>query len=73
VANIKAKKITELETWDEKELRKLKITVNNRLSALSVSEKPLAKSHPLFGKDAGYCKDLLVKIIQAEKKLKTQL
>ena len=69
MANIKLKDINKLETWDKKELRKLKITVNNRLSAMEASSNPkeLPESHPLFEMDQDRCKDLLAKIYKAEK------
>lgn len=69
MANIKLKDINQLETWDKKELRKLKMTTNNRISTLSASSNPkdLSDSHPLFEMDLDQCKELIVKIIKAEK------
>jgi len=71
VANIKLKDINQLETWNTKELRKLKITTKNRISTLEASSNPkeLLKTHPLFEMELGECKDLLAKIYRAEKKL----
>ena len=70
MANIKAKDINDFSDWNVKELRKLRITVKNRISALDLSKsKELSKSHPLFEMQEGECKVLLDRIIQAERKL----
>ena len=70
MANIKAKDINDLTDWNVKELRKLRITVKNRISALDLSKpKDLPASHPLTGMQMGECKVLLDKIVQAERKL----
>lgn len=72
MANLKTKSIKELESWDQKELRKLKITTNNRISSLQASPKPkaLPENHPLFQMDIDQCKSILDKIFAAEKKLR---
>ena len=71
MANIRLKSILELNTWNAKELRKLRITIKNRLSAFELTENPkiLPSDHPLFEKEAGECRELLQKVIQAEKAL----
>ena len=71
MADIKLKKISELETWNAKELRKLRITVKNRISAFefSTSQKKLPENHPLFEMEAGECKILLEKVVAAERSL----
>ncbi len=72
MANIRAKDIKKLEEWNEKELRKLRITINNRISSLksSGSPKALPENHPLFEKNEGDCQALLQKVLQAESQLK---
>ena len=69
MANIRNKSINELTTWNQKELRKLKITINNRIEGLSNNSKPkdLPESHPLFQMSVEDCKDLLQKVIREEK------
>lgn len=69
MANIKLKNINELNTWTPKELRKLRMTINNRISSLETSNSPkeLPESHPLHGMESGECKILLEKVIKAEK------
>lgn len=71
MANIKAKPITELETWTSKELRKLRIEIKNRISSFEVKPEPkkLPEKHPLFGLAVGECKVLLDKVVKAEKSL----
>lgn len=72
MADIKLKDISKLETWNAKELRKLKMTINNRISVLENSSKPkdLPASHPLSEMGVDMCKDLLSRINKAEKNLK---
>jgi len=69
MANIRNKNINELTTWDRKELRKLKITINNRIESLSSQGKPkdLPESHPLSGMSIESCKELLLKVNREEK------
>lgn len=70
MANIKDKDINALDTWNIKELRKLKIMSKNRISALELApKKEVAKSHPLFGMGVEECKDLITQIQKAEKVL----
>jgi hypothetical protein len=71
MADLKNKDISKLESWNEKELRKLKISINNRISALknSASPKVLPKNHPLFELDEAACGQLLHSLKAAEKKL----
>lgn len=72
MADIKLKPITELETWNTKELRKLKITITNRISALETSNNPkkLKSNHPLFEMEVGECKELLERVYKVEKAAK---
>lgn len=72
MANIKIKSVNEIESWNVKELRKLKITVKNRIQTLTYSSKPktLPDSHPLNGMEVDGCKGLLQKVMKAEKALK---
>ena len=71
MADLKLKKISELETWNAKELRKLRISINNRISGLDASSKPkeLPKSHPLFALDQNQCKEILENVLKAERNL----
>ena len=72
MANIKEKDLTDLSTWNMKELRKLKINIKNRLESLNSfrnSNKELQKNNILFGKESGELKTLLTNIAKAEKQL----
>jgi len=64
------KNFENLETWSPKELRKLRMNLNNRLETFKSKSDPkeLAKSHMLHGLEHGQCEDLLLKVKQAEKK-----
>ncbi len=74
MANIKLKPIDQLETWNTKELRKLRITIKNRMESLSLSskKKELPPSHPLHLMDIGEIKNLLEKVQKAERILSKQ-
>lgn len=74
MADIKLKDIAKLDTWNTKELRKLRITIKNRISAFSVSlkVKDLPANHPLFEMPATQCKVVLENVIQAEANQKRQ-
>lgn len=69
MANIRAKSINELETWTPKELRKLRMTIRNRLTSFenSANPKELPASHPLYEMNAHQCQELLEKVLKAEK------
>lgn len=69
MANIRAKSIDDLGSWNVKELRKLRMTIRNRLTSFEKSADPkeLPESHPLYQMDAGGCKELLAKVLKAEK------
>ena len=72
MANIRAKDITDLTTWNIKELRKLKITINNRMSSLASFRKEvkeLPEGHPLQGMELGDCKNLLENVLKAEREI----
>ncbi len=71
MANIKLKPINKLESWNTKELRKLRITVKNRIESLSISSKNknLPPSHPLSELELNECKELLEKVKKAERDL----
>lgn len=71
MANIKEKDVKDLSIWDKKALRKLRMTINNRISALSISKdsKELSKDHPLYELEVSGCKELLEKVVSAESKL----
>ena len=64
------KDFNQLEEWSPKELRKLRMNLNNRLESFKRSDKPkeLAPSHMLHGLERGECELLLQKVKQAEKK-----
>ena len=74
MANLKLKDIFHLEDWNEKELRKLKMLVKNRLQSFDNSSKQteLKANHPLFQVDDDGCKSLLENILKAQRKLKVQ-
>ncbi|MBC75647.1 MAG: hypothetical protein CME64_06495 [Halobacteriovoraceae bacterium] len=71
MANIRQKSIQELESWNLKELRKLRISVKNRIQSLEFSKKPkeLPSSHPLSQMGVEECKNLLQKVQKAERDL----
>lgn len=71
MAKIKGKDLNDLSSWNEKELRKLKINLNNRVQTLdqSVKAKELPESNPLSGLGIEECKKLLGEVFSAEKKL----
>jgi len=70
MANIRLKSIQELDSWNTKELRKLRITIKNRIESLSLnSKKKLPTSHPLCGLEVQECRDLLEKVKRAQKHL----
>lgn len=72
MAVIKGKDLSDLSGWNEKELRKLKINLSNRIQTLDLSPKAkdLPASNPLFGFGMYECKSLLQSVLEAEKKLK---
>ena len=69
MADIKKKPINDLSQWTPKELRKLRMTINNRLSAFELKDNPkeLSENHPLFEMESGELKSLLQKVQKAEK------
>lgn len=71
MAVIKGKDLGKLNEWNEKELRKLKINLNNRVQTLeqSVKSKELKENNPLSGLGIEECKSLLEKVFRAEKAL----
>lgn len=70
MANIKEKDLNNLSSWNLKELRKLRININNRISALSSgSKKDLSASHILNGMDEEQLNQLLAEVKRAEKSL----
>ncbi|HLE11362.1 MAG: hypothetical protein A2504_17080 [Bdellovibrionales bacterium RIFOXYD12_FULL_39_22] len=64
-------KFSDIEKLDEKELRRLRMNLNNRLESFKRSENPkeLAKSHMLHGLGKGECESLLERVRISEKKL----
>lgn len=72
MANIKTKALNKLTEWNEKELRKLRITVNNRIASLKAGgkAKALPDSHPLKEHDLDACMSLLDEVLKAERALK---
>jgi hypothetical protein len=71
MANLKLKDIKQLETWNAKELRKLRMTIKNRISSFQSDSKPkdLTDTHPLFEMEEPECASLLDKVLTAERKL----
>lgn len=72
MAKINNKDVKDLSTWDEKELRKLKIMAQNRLSSLTShrSKSEVKEKHILSGYDLELLRELLISIQKAEKALK---
>ncbi len=72
MAVIKGKDLSDLSGWNDKELRKLKINLSNRIQTfdLSPKAKDLPASNPLFGFGVEQCQSLLRNVCAAEKKLK---
>ena len=75
MAVIKGKDLNDLSGWTDKELRKLKINLNNRIQTLTLSSKAseLKESHPLAGLGIEECQSLLRSVSAAEKKLNLEL
>lgn len=70
MAKIGDKNIESLGDWDAKELRKLKINVNNRIEALSLNSKAkISEKHMLADMQPGELKELFLEIRRAEKAL----
>lgn len=69
MANIKLKSINSLETWTTKELRKLRMTLRNRIESLKTDSKvkDLPAGHPLKDLSLEGCLELLDKVQRAEK------
>ncbi|MBL7665234.1 MAG: hypothetical protein JNM93_08875 [Bacteriovoracaceae bacterium] len=69
MADLKAKDVNKLETWNEKELRKLRMTIKNRISSFQGSGKlkELKDNHPLYDLNVDDCNALLEKVMKAEK------
>ena len=61
-----------LEEMNLKDLRGLRIKLNNRINSLKSFGKPkeLQKSHVLFGLELGECEELLANVKRAERDLK---
>lgn len=70
MAKISDKDITDLTSWNAKELRKLRINAKNRIEALKLRPKSeLGSNHILAGMETGELDDLLIQIRRAEKAL----
>jgi hypothetical protein len=69
MANIKLKSTQDLKSWDTKELRKLRMTLKNRIEELQANSKPkeFKEGHPLKDLSIEQCQNLLEKVIKAEK------
>lgn len=69
MANLKLKPIDDLQSWDIKELRKLRMTLKNRMEALrsNPKAKELKEGHPLKGFSLERCQELLESVVKAEK------
>jgi hypothetical protein len=69
MADIKLKDISQLGSWNPKELRKLRMVIKNRISSLEKSSdaKELPGSHPLSKMDVDQIKELLTRVLKAEK------
>ena len=71
MADLKTKDISKLETWNTKELRKLRMTINNRINEFenSSKQKELSKSNPLLDMNVDELKELLGNVLKAERDL----
>ena len=71
MADLKTKDISKLETWNAKELRKLRMTINNRINEFenSSKQKELSKSNPLLDMNVDELKELLGNVLKAERDL----
>ena len=71
MAVIKGKDLQDLSSWNDKELRKLKINLNNRIQTLEIKPKAkdLSESNPLYGFGIDECKSLLNNVTKAEREL----
>lgn len=69
MANIKLKPIDELESWNTKELRKLRMTIKNRIEEFQTNPKvkDFKEGHPLRDFSLEQCQALLEKVVKAEK------
>lgn len=69
MADIKLKDITQLGSWNPKELRKLRMVIKNRIGALekSADAKELPSNHPLSKMDVAQIKEVLLRVQKAEK------
>lgn len=65
------KNLNELENWNLKQLRNLRINLNNRIQAFDNNPKPkdLQKSHALYEMGKEQCQSLLEKVKRLEKSL----
>lgn len=65
---------SKLEEFTAKELRKVKMNLNNRLESFKKSDDPkeLSKSHMLHGMSQNDCEKLLTRITKLEKERKTE-
>jgi hypothetical protein len=68
---IKMKDLKTLDTWNLKQLRNLRINLNNRIQTFqnSPKAKELQASHVLYGKSVEECTALLEEVKRTEKKL----
>ena len=70
MAKIGNKDINDLSNWNIKELRKLRISINNRIQALESNPKKEAGPKSLLkGMEKGDLKELLLAVKRAEKSL----
>ena len=71
MAVIKGKDLKDLSSWNDKELRKLKINLNNRIQTLGIKPKAkeLSESNPLHGFGIDQCRTLLTNVMKAERDL----
>lgn len=65
------KDLKTLDTWNLKQLRNLRINLNNRIQTFqnSPKAKELQASHVLYGKSVEECTALLEEVKRTEKKL----
>ena len=70
MAKIGDKDINNLTDWNMKELRKLRISANNRIEKLKLSPKSeLDEKHMFYGMEVGELEELILEVHRAQKHL----
>lgn len=72
MAKLSDKSLDNLNEWNTKELRKLRMTLHNRIEKLKKNPKDntIKSNHPLYGLGPVECEQLMDRIKKTEKTLK---